>query len=90
MREGGGLGLKQSLSPANGPHLREEPGDSMIERQRLEMERYLGSARRSMYAALEVAQRGAYYGLEDELVDILQRSQLLMDAIIKGKEKVSK
>lgn len=66
-------------------HLK-DPG--MIEKQRLELEKDLATARRAIHRAIATAERGAYYGLEDELHIVNARLSALMDAVMQGRDYV--
>lgn len=57
----------------------------MIERQRLSMEQDLATARRALHRALETAERGAYYELEDQLQLANMLLAAILNSVIRGR-----
>lgn len=60
----------------------------MREPQRLAIERDIATARRSLYRAIETANRGAYYTVADVLCVVQEDLAGVMDCVIRGKEEM--
>lgn len=60
----------------------------MIEVQRRKIERDVAAARAAIHRALETAEGGAYYGIEDALHLINADLAAVMDCVMRGRERV--